>query len=150
MSTQKLTAKQDKFARLVAEGKTQAEAYREAYDCKRTADKTVWENASRLNADSKVSARIQELKKQFTKDLDLTSQITVERQLKYTQKAIQECLKTGDFNNYLKAMDMQNKLIGLYAPTKTDNNNNNNNKEEVDKEYTEAVKNLTKAINSKK
>lgn len=147
---QKLTAKQDKFARLVAEGKTQAEAYREAYDCQKMADKTIWERASFEASKDKVKTRIAELKKEFTKNLDLTSQITVERQIKYTQKAIQECLKLGDFNNYLKAMDMQNKLIGLYAPTKTDNNNNNNNKEEVDKEYTEAVKNLTKAINSKK
>jgi hypothetical protein len=117
----KLTAKQDKFARLVAEGKTQADAYREAYNALKMADKTVWERASFEASKDKVKTRIDELKKEFTKKLDIVSTITVERQIKYTQKVIQECLKTGDFNNSLKAMDMQNRLIGLYAPTKTDN-----------------------------
>lgn len=147
---QKLTAKQDKFARLVAEGKDQSTAYREAYNTSKMKPETVTNEAYKLMQNHDITARIAELKKEFTKNLDIISTITVERQIKYTQKAIQECLKLRDFNNYLKAMDMQNKLIGLYAPTKTDNNNNNNNKEEVDKEYTEAVKNLTKAINSKK
>lgn len=118
---QKLTAKQDKFARLVAEGKTQADAYREAYNASNMKAETIQKRASELALDGVVAGRIDEYKKQFTKPLDLASQITVERQLKYCQKAVQECLKRADFNNYLKAMDMQNKLIGLYAPTKTDN-----------------------------
>jgi hypothetical protein len=116
----KLTAKQDKFARLVAEGKTQADAYREAYNASNMKPETIHKRASELFLDGVVAGRIDELKKEFTKKLDIVSTITVERQIKYTQKAIQECLKTGDFNNYLKAMDMQNKLIGLYAPTKTE------------------------------
>jgi len=117
----KLTAKQEKFARLVAEGNTQADAYREAYNALKMADKTVWERASFEASKDKVRTRIEELKKEITKNLDLASQITVERQLKYAQKAVQECLKVGDWNNYLKAMEMQNRLLGLNAPTKTDN-----------------------------
>ena len=118
MPTQKLTAKQDKFARLVAEGKTQADAYREAYNASNMKPETIHKRASELFLDGVVAGRIAELKKEFTKNLDLTSQITVERQLKFCQKAIQECLKTGDWTNYFKGMDMQNKLIGLYAPTR--------------------------------
>ena len=116
----KLTAKQEKFARLVAEGKSQADSYREASNALRMADKTVWERASFEASKDKVKTRIDEFKKQFTEKLDIVSTITVERQIKYTQKVIQECLKSGDFNNSLKALDMQNKLIGLYAPTKVD------------------------------
>jgi phage terminase small subunit len=41
---------------------SQAEAYRRVYSTSGMADKTVWENASRLAADSKVSARIAELR----------------------------------------------------------------------------------------
>jgi hypothetical protein len=114
----KLTAKQDKFARLVAEGKTQADAYREAYNSAKMKPETIQNSAYKLMQNRELTARVEELKKEFTKNLDLTSQITVERQLKYTQKVIQECLKSGDWNSYLKAMDMQNKLIGLYAPTR--------------------------------
>ena len=145
---QKLTAKQDKFARLVAEGKTQADAYREAYNSAKMKPETIQNSAYKLMQNGEITARIEEYKKQFTKNLDLTSQITVERQLKYTQKAIQECLKSGDFNNYLKAMDMQNKLIGLYAPTKTDNKTEISG--ELNPAHTQAINNLTKAINSKK
>ena len=116
----KLTAKQDKFARLVAEGRTQADAYREAYNASNMKPETIQKRASELALDGVVTGRIAELKKEFTKNLDLASQITVERQLKFCQKAIQECLKIGDWANYYKGLDMQNKLIGIYAPTKTD------------------------------
>jgi len=118
MSTQKLTAKQDKFARLVAEGKTQADAYREAYNASNMKPETIQNSAYKLMQNGVLTARVDELKKEFTKNLNLTSQITVERQLLFSQKAIQECLKTADWTNYFKGMDMQNKLIGLYAPTR--------------------------------
>lgn len=117
----KLTAKQEKFARLVAEGKTQAEAYKEAYNASQMKPETIHKRASELALDGEVAGRIDQLKKQITKNLDLASQITVERQLKFCQKAIQECLKAGDWANYYKGLDMQNKLIGIYAPIKNDN-----------------------------
>ena len=59
-----LTPKQEVFARKIVEGMTQADAYRAAYSCKRMTDKTIWENASRLMADSKVTARIAELRQE--------------------------------------------------------------------------------------
>lgn len=115
-----LTHKQDKFARLVAEGKEQSTAYREVYNTSKMKPETIHKRASELALDGKVAGRIAELKKEFTKNLDLASQITVERQLKYAQKCVHECLKSRDFNNYLKAIHMQNRLIGLYAPTRAD------------------------------
>lgn len=62
-----LTAKQEEFCKGIIEGKSQADAYRSAYSCKRMSDKTIWENASRLMADSKVLARVQELRDQIAK-----------------------------------------------------------------------------------
>ncbi len=62
----KLTAKQQRFAELVAlEGMTQADAYRGAFECGRMKAETIHEAASRLMADSKVSARVAELKAQI-------------------------------------------------------------------------------------
>lgn len=63
----KLTAKQEQFAQLVAQGKSQADAYRGAYDTSNWTDKSVWEKASTLAADVKVSARIKELKDETAK-----------------------------------------------------------------------------------
>lgn len=58
-----LTPKQEKFAQCVASGMTQADAYREAYNCKPTTKpQTVQSHASRLMADGKVSARVEELR----------------------------------------------------------------------------------------
>jgi len=60
----KLTPQQEKFSQLVASGKSQSDAYRGAYPrCLKWAAKTVHENASRMSANSKVSARIAELRK---------------------------------------------------------------------------------------
>lgn len=60
-----LTAKQKRFARLIAEGHTGAEAYRQAYNSKGK-PKTVGDHASRAKADARIKAEInrQELLKQ--------------------------------------------------------------------------------------
>lgn len=57
----KLTGKQEAFAQAVASGKTQADAYREAYSAKAMKDETIWARASELMADSKVSGRVEAL-----------------------------------------------------------------------------------------
>ena len=55
----KLTGKQSRFVQNVLKGMDQTAAYRAAgYSTENMADKTVWEAASRLFANSKVSARI--------------------------------------------------------------------------------------------
>ena len=65
-----LTSQQEAFARAVAEGKSQAEAYRTAYprsnDWK---DSAVWSEASRLMAAPKVSARVAELQAEIAKQV---------------------------------------------------------------------------------
>lgn len=53
-----LTHKQKTFARLVAEGKTGADAYRKAYDAKGK-PQTVGNNASRLKRDTRIKAQIE-------------------------------------------------------------------------------------------
>ena len=57
----KLTVKQEGFVQDVFTGIYLAQAYRNNYNTENMADKTVWEAASRLMADSKVTARLIEL-----------------------------------------------------------------------------------------
>jgi len=45
-----LTPKQEKFAQSVASGKSQADAYRMAYNAENMKDETVWARASELMA----------------------------------------------------------------------------------------------------
>lgn len=124
-----LTHKQDKFARLVAEGKDQSSAYRESYNSAKMKPETITNSAYKLMQNGELTARIKELKKEFTKNLDLASQITVERQLKTIQLVLnpllkkakdKEVLTDGEVRSVVSLTQEQNKLIGLYAPTKTD------------------------------
>ena len=57
-----LTIKQEKFCNKYLECGNASEAYRYAYDCSKMSESTVWENASRQLANSKVAARIEYLK----------------------------------------------------------------------------------------
>lgn len=57
-----ITTKQEKFAQSLADGMTQADAYRTAYSADRQTDATVWANASRMAANSMVVARVASLK----------------------------------------------------------------------------------------
>lgn len=59
-----LTPQQEKFAQAVAGGKSQADAYRDAYPkSKKWKDSSVYAQSSALMADSKVSIRVGELRK---------------------------------------------------------------------------------------
>ena len=104
-----LTAKQEKFVQKIIEGNSQAEAYRSAYSTKNMSDKTIHEAASRLASDSKVSARLSELRGQLTKATIMSAQ----ERLEWLTRLIQsEEETTGD---KLKAADIMNKMQGEYT-----------------------------------
>ena len=57
-----LTAKQTAFAESIAIGKSQADAFRAAYNSKNMLSKTINEKASRIMADSRIRAKVAELR----------------------------------------------------------------------------------------
>lgn len=57
-----LTAKQEGFAQSIADGASQADAYRTNYSAERMSSKSVWEKASELSANVKVKARLDVLR----------------------------------------------------------------------------------------
>lgn len=122
-----LTAKQEKFVQGIIEGKSQADAYRSAYNAKKMADKTVWEKASKLMADGKVRARLQEIRD----DLMTPSIMSAQERLEYLTRVIngEEKEKVAQIVNgevqivevpstlkvKLSAMDIMNKMQGEYV-----------------------------------
>jgi len=61
-----LTPKQEKFAQCVADGMTQADAYRVAYDCAPTTKpETIQNKAHELMKNGEVAARVKELRDQL-------------------------------------------------------------------------------------
>lgn len=104
-----LTAKQEQFVKNIIDGMNQADAYRSAYDTSRMTDKTVHEKASRLMADDKVRARVQELRDQMMTPSIMTAQ---ERLEWLTELITSEESCTSD---KLKAIDIMNKMQGEYV-----------------------------------
>lgn len=105
-----LTAKQEKFAQAIAlEGMNQSDAYRSAYSCARMTDKTIWENASRLMADSKVTARINELR-----NIASTPKvITAQKRKEWLTEVIND--NNADIRVRLQASDQLNRMEGAYV-----------------------------------
>jgi phage terminase small subunit len=103
-----LTPKQEKFVQNIIEGMTQADAYRNSYNAKRMSDKTIHENASRLMADSKIKARVKELREQIDKNTIMSVQERLETLTKMARD------KEENTANKIRAIDTMNKMTGEY------------------------------------
>lgn len=104
-----LTAKQESFAQAIASGKTQADAYRLAYNADNMKDATVWSKASVLMADGKVTARVAELRGNLEKKELWTREMSV--------KALIGAYKEGNPTAKIAAVKELNAMHGFNAPT---------------------------------
>ena len=67
-----LTPKRERFCQEIVKGAKLADAYRVAFKPKRSTAKTIHEEASRLRADPKISARIEELMRPVVAKVQIT------------------------------------------------------------------------------
>lgn len=116
-----LTPKQERFAQEVASGKTQADAYRAAFNVKPTTKaETIQKRACELMADGKVRGRVEEIRTAATERLVWTMQDSLEV-LAQIAKGLDEDAKPSDKVNAVKAI---NTMYGLDAPSKISMNGN--------------------------
>ena len=110
----KLTAKQEKFARLVASGLNQSDAYRQAYDAKRMKAETIHEKASRIANSDKVRARLAELRQPAVNAAQLTLQghLTELARLKKVAEA------AGNVSVATRAEELRGRVSGYYIDRK--------------------------------
>jgi len=114
----RLTQKQEHFCRLIAEGKNQTESYLTAYPISQNWKKsTVYENASRLSNDSKVVARIGELKAPLIRGLESFQNVILEWAIKLATGNItkEEMVRYSNTNSSV-LINLLNKLL----PTKSE------------------------------
>jgi phage terminase small subunit len=109
----KLTAKQEAFAQSIANGDDQATAYRTAYDAQNMKDETVYSNASRLMNNSKVAARVAELKAQVVEKQLWTREMSV----KGLMSAYRIALEAKASSGMTAAVKELNIMHGYNAPT---------------------------------
>ena len=103
-----LTAKQEKFVQSLVKGMSQREAYKNSYNASNMKDETIDSNACRLFADSKISARYNELIKEAEDKAIMTAK---QRKIWLT-----ELIRSPNASNTdrLKALDLLNKMGGEY------------------------------------
>ena len=105
-----LTPKQEKFAQEVASGKTQADAYREAYDAQNMKDATIWKRASELMNDGEVTGRIAELREPVVKE----AQMTLKSHLEDLQKLRNMAVKAEQYSAAITAEIARGKAAGIH------------------------------------
>ena len=103
-----LTGKQEAFVRQLLEGKSQAQAYRNAYDAAGMSDDSVYREASRLAQRAAVRKRLEELRK----ELDDAAIASARERLELLTQILRGERPVGD---KLKAVDLMNKMTGAYS-----------------------------------
>jgi hypothetical protein len=107
-----VTPQQEIFAQAVVSGKNQSDAYREAYKVKPTTKpETVQANASRLMSDSKVSARVAELRAPVV----AKAQMTLEGHLADLQMLRDKALQADQFSAAISAEIARGKASGVHV-----------------------------------
>jgi len=105
-----LTAKQEAFAQAIADGMTQADAYRTAYDAEDMADNTIYARASELMTNSKVAERVQELRNTLAEKVLWTREMSV--------KALVQTFRDSSGSVKVAAVKELNAMHGYNEPSK--------------------------------
>lgn len=109
MKSPKVTPQQEKFCQLIAVGLNQSDAYRAAYNIKRAQAKTVHEKASRLAAEGKVKARVDEIRKPIIEEV----RYDLRKAMDEAEKAMLLGLMLGQSSAVVAAVQLRSKLNGL-------------------------------------
>lgn len=114
----KLTFKQEIFCKeYISNGGNATQAYKKAYNCSKMKDKTINENASRLLKDSKVRARLKELKKPLQEKFEYTMEQSFKKFEEIQKLALAN--ERPDLTNAIKCEENKAKLLGLFAEPET-------------------------------
>ena len=119
-----LTPKQEKFIQAIVAGKTQREAYKEAYNATNMKDKTIDENACRLMNNGKVKARYEELMEEHKKKALYTREDAINDLIWIKEKAKEDIsnpkigLRQGNGTIYLNSVKELSLLEDLYPDKK--------------------------------
>ena len=103
-----LTPKQELFAQKIAEGMSQADAYRSAYSCKNMSDNAIYREASLLVENPKVAQRLREIR-----DINARPSImTAQKRKEWLTEVVND--PKIDIRVRLQASDQLNRMEGEY------------------------------------
>ena len=107
-----LTAKQEKFAQCIADGMTQADAYRSAFDAARMGSSSIQVEASKLMDNPKVALRVTELRKKLENRHLWTREDSV--------RVLREVADSAKGSERVQAIKELNAMHGFNAPQKVE------------------------------
>ena len=143
-----LTQKQEAFVKALIAGKSQRQAYREAYPSSLTwKNESVDNKASKLFADAKVKARYNELMKEiykealYTRENAINDLIWVKEQFK---KSIEQKPTQGNGTVYINSVKELCVLNDLYPKEEEEKDTKENEVADMLNEVIEEIKNLEK------
>jgi phage terminase small subunit len=105
-----LTPKQEKFCQGIVKGLSQADAYRDAYNCENMSDDAIYREASLLMGIPKISQRVNELRAEVTQEI----KFTVADALKEFNEAQENLRLQNNWVGFGKITTEKAKLLGLY------------------------------------
>lgn len=105
-----LTEKEFAFVNKLFDGKSASDAYRFAYNCEKSSPNTIWVNASRLKASTKVSLWLA----QMTKDRVEVGHRTIEVRVARMERLALIAEQSGNIGAAVKAEELVGKLDGHY------------------------------------
>lgn len=114
----KLTLKQEKFVQeYLSNGGNATQAYKVAYDGNKNSDKTNNENASRMLANSKIKARLNEYQEKAQETVLYTAEKSFNKLNELLALALCPEGESGRINLQaaLKAEELKGRLVGLYT-----------------------------------
>ena len=143
-----LTQKQEAFVKALIAGKSQRQAYREAYPSSLTwKNESVDNKASKLFADAKIKARYNELMKEihkealYTRENAINDLIWVKEQFK---KSIEQKPTQGNGTVYINSVKELCVLNDLYPKGEEEKDTKENEVADMLNEVIEEIKNLEK------
>ncbi len=107
----RLTSKQEMFCEEIASGKSQADAYRVAYNAENMKDESIWRKASELMENGKVTARIDEIRKPIVEE----AQLTLKQHLKDLFDLREKAVESGAWSAAISAEMGRGKAAGLHV-----------------------------------
>jgi hypothetical protein len=111
----KLTGKQDKFARCVAEGMSQADAYRTAYDAGGMTAKQIQEEACKLMATPKIAQRVDAQRLQIGQKMAEEVTYDYQEAMRELDEAIAFAIECKAPAARIAALNLKQKISGLHV-----------------------------------
>lgn len=105
-----LTQKQELFAQAVASGKSQADAYREAYNTGNMKDSSIHVNACKLMSETKIAQRVASIQQAAA----TAAQLTLQAHLAKLAELRDAALAAEQYGAAIRAEELRGKAAGLY------------------------------------